>query len=143
MKNGSLGSRSCNSLLIEDFLKKLKERYGNKHIRQATEKPELQISSEKVTLLHHSNAPQEDMFEDDQGVQTMVLAEDFKFMTPEMVVRKFGDRMRTFEREVEVNQYKEIWYFTEDCLPENQPILENETVEVDELVYDDKEYKLQ
>ena len=69
----------------------------------------------------------------------MVLAEDFKFMTPEMVVRKFGDRMRTFEREVEVNQYKEIWYFTEDCLPENQPILENETVEVDELVYDDKD----
>jgi len=56
VKNGSVGGRSCKQSPNTDFLKKLKERYGNKHIRQTTEKSELQISSEKVTLMQHSNA---------------------------------------------------------------------------------------
>ena len=71
----------------------------------------------------------------------MVLADNPKYMTPELVARKFGSRMRTFEREIEINQYKEIWYFTKDCLLENELLLENETVEIDKLIYDDKEYK--
>ena len=110
----------------------MKERYGNKHIRHATEKAELKISSEKVTLMHQTEGVDED------DLRTLILMNEHlkKYVKPEDIVKQYGSRLSKYELEEELPNYKRIYYFTEDCLAGE---LFDEKPKDEVSPYDDKE----
>lgn len=55
--------------------------------------------------MQHSNEKTQEVFEDEHGVQTMILSDPLNFKTPQEIIKKFGDAMNPYEKDVEIHDY--------------------------------------